>query len=409
MKKTVVFLFITFITSLLISNEINNYPLEVMKVFPNGSERNELTVKGHNDISYPIGPPCFSFDEKGYLYIIDYIPNERIIIYDEKFKFINETKGDFYTSEKLEIDRQGNYICYFTKGFIKFKSNVNIIFSIDFNNSSYVLKVDIKKSIITDNIVLIQLNDKSYISIPDPTSDYKENLKKVLNQEETIEYVNKKLKQKGVPKNERISMKDGLIFKGDKLLTRDFKTYYKYMTEKQNREGLQRPKKTNTNLDVSNYSGLGYLGEDNDENTYWKDYGAIIVFNKNCYIIDYMGFDNTMFDYDPENGMGCVFPVIHPNGDVYFLGYDFTESKLYRIKRRWFSPAVITEKEIKLKDIPSLSAKETGEPLEEKTEVEVIERNDDKIKVTDKENYWYKVKAGTIEGWIFGGYIEFVE
>lgn len=410
MKKAMFLMITIFIfLNVLASDEMNNYPLEVMKTFPNGSGKNELTIKVHYEISYPVGPPCFSFDEKGYLYIIDYIPNKRIIVYDENFEAINEIKGNFHIGLKLQIDKENFIIGHFIEGLIKLNKDGSFNTVISFYDTAYNFQISSYKSIVTNNIAFIQLQDKTYISIPNPTSDKEDNLKKVLNPEQTIKYVNKKLNQKGVPKDERLSMKDGLIFKGDKLLTRDFKTYYKYMTEKQSKEGLQRPKKINATLDVSNYKGLGYLGEDNDENTYWKDYGSIIVFNKNGYIIDYMGYDQTMFDYDEDNGMGCVFPVIHPNGDVYFLSYDFTESKLYRIKRRWFSPAIITEKKIKLKDTPSLSAKEVGEPIKKKTEVEVLERNDDKTTIDKKEDYWYKVKTGALEGWLFGGYMEFAE
>lgn len=390
------------------SNEINNYPLEVMKTFANGSGENELTVKDPYDIGLTYGPRSFSFNKKGYLYIMD-LHNSRIVIYNEKYNYINEIKGNVNIGLKLEIDKDNNLIGHFIGGLKKIQENGIISFFISVYHSDYHFKMSSYKSIVTDKIVFVQLNDKSFISIPNPTLDKKENLKKVLNPEQTIEYLNKKLNQKKVPKNERLSMKDGLVFKGDKLLTRDFKTYYKYMTEKQNREGLQSPRKTNTNYKISDNADMYYLFEDNNENTYWQGFGCIFVFNKNGYIIDYFGYDWTMFDEDPENGMGCYFPVIHPNGDVYFLGYDFTESKLYRIKIRWFSPAVITEKEIILKNVPSLSGKETGEPLKEKTEVEVLERNDDKTTIDNKEDYWYKVKAGSNEGWIFGGYIEFID
>jgi len=399
---------ILIIAGILFSEEINNYPLEVMKTFPNGSGENELTVKNPYDIGLTYGPRSFSFNKNGCLYIMD-LHNSKIAIYNEKYNYIDEIKGNVNIGLKLEIDKDNNLIGHFIGGLKKLQENGIISFFISVYHSEYHFKMSAYKSIVTDNIVLLQLQDKTYISIPNPTSDKENNLKKVLNPEQTIKYVNKKLNQKGVPKDERLSMKDGLIFKGDKLLTRDFKTYYKYMTEKQSKEGLQKPKKTNTNLDVSNFYEMGYLGEDNGGYTYWDGGSSIIVYNKNGYVIDFFGYDGTMFDQSYNNGMGCVFPVIHPNGDVYFLGYDFTESKLYRIKRRWFSPAIITEKEIKLKNTPSLSDKEIGEPIKKKTEVEVLERNDDKTTIDKKEEYWYKVKTGSNEGWIFGGYIEFVE
>jgi len=415
MKKAM-FLMITILifNNLVFGAEINNYPLEVMKTFPNGSGKNELTIKVHYDISYPIGPPCFSFDEEGYLYIVDYIPNKRIIIYDEKINYLDETKGDFYTSLKLEIDKYGNYLTFFPEGLIKLNKEVKIIYEINFGNVSNVYNRTSFKEIEKDTIVFIQLQDKSYISIPNPVVDYKENLKKVLNPEQTINYVNKKLNQKGVPKEERLSMKDGLIFKGDKLMTRDYITFYQYKKEQRIKKGLPLQKKSNiTEIPdefSSSYYIIYYLGEDNRGNTYWtNDSRNIAVLSPAGYTLDYLKYDRTMFDEDPENGMGCQFPVIHPNGDIYFLGYDFTESKLYRIKRRWFSPAVITEKEIKLKNTPSLSDKEIGEPIKKKTEVEVLERNDDKTTIDKKEDYWYKVKTGSNEGWIFGGYMEFVE
>ena len=407
---------ILIIAGILFSEEINNYPLEVMKTFPNGSGKNELTVKNPYDIGLTYGPPCFSFDKNGYLYIVDH-HNSRIVIYNEEYNYFNEIKGNIKViGEKLEIDKNYNYISFGHTGFVKLRKDTNKLFAVSFYESSYNINPGVNgfKSIITDNIVFVLLNDKTYISIPNPVVDYKENLKKVLNPEQTINYVNKKLNQKGVPKEERLSMKDGLIFKGDKLMTRDYITFYQYKKEQRIKKGLPLQKKSNiTEIPdefSSSYYIIYYLGEDNRGNTYWtNDSRNIAVLSPAGYTLDYLKYDRTMFDEDPENGMGCQFPVIHPNGDIYFLGYDFTESKLYRIKRRWFSPAVITEKEIKLKNTPSLSDKEIGEPIKKKTEVEVLERNDDKTTIDKKEDYWYKVKTGALEGWIFGGYIEFAD
>lgn len=417
MKKTLLLLVTIFIFSnLLFSDEISKYPIEEVKTFANGTGDNELKIVKYPDgMSLPNGAICFAFDNEENVYINDYY-NTRILVLDKKYNFV----------EKYQIEATGNYfdVIYNKKRIALSLRGISVyqingeetikIMGISFYGSKYETKVRILNSIILDNIVLIQLQDKTYISIPDPTPDYKENLKKVLNQEETIEYVNKKLKQKGIPKNERISMKDNMIYKGNELLTKDFEQFYQHKKEQRIKKGLPLHRESNiTEIPDNFYSGgdtVYYLGMDTSGNTYWKNTNSYIaILSPSGYSLDYFKYDWTMFDADPENGMGCYFPEVHPNGDLYFLGYDFTESKLYRIKRRWFSPAVITEKEIKLKDTPSLSAKETGEPIKNKTEVEVLERNDDKTTIDKKEDYWYKVKAGALEGWIFGGYMEFVD
>lgn len=66
-----------------------------------------------------------------------------------------------------------------------------------------------------------------------------------------------------------------------------------------------------------------FLGFDNNGNLYWNDsYQHIKIFNSNKQLIDAFKFDVPSVQIDP---------VVHPNGDVYFLSIYEKGSDLFRV------------------------------------------------------------------------------
>lgn len=140
----------------------------------------------------------------------------------------------------------------------------------------------------------------------EPGLDEAENRSKLLDQEQTIAYVNQRWGSTGeVRVDER-----GRLFVDGELVTRDFPTWIGH------RRG------------VSTDSQPYYLGTDRFDNTYWLSGNIVNVFHPDNKRVTYFRFESREVAGHPA--------LDHQTGDLYFLGWPSDgQIPLYRISRDW--------------------------------------------------------------------------
>jgi len=400
--------------------DYNSYEQELIMTFPVGTQIGEIGY----DNGYGRGPGALFFDEKGFFYICDGW-NDKVLVYDSNYHFLKEIFNIYSSKAKqvFAIDKK-----YFIDYSYNFSFSVDEfdgekLFLINLSNSEYRNEIYYYPSFIFEkNIVFIYLKNGSIICIPNPGKDNDKNMQKILDNNTT-----KDLFESASDYDLDDLQIDGenRLFLNGELLTRNYKVFYNYWKDKHER--LKYKNRNNKNIkspqDFLN-SGfvMTYLGKDKSNNFYWDANQAILIFNKEGWLID--GFIS-------KNMKSKSIPTIHPSGDVYFLDYDQKGVYLYRVKNvwdpesrvKWYresgvkdvqpknhgsknQTAIVTDSLLSVRKSSSLKGSVIGS-LKKGDTVEILQRGFSKVTINGLIDYWYKIRRryDGLEGWCFGGYL----
>lgn len=173
-----------------------------------------------------------------------------------------------------------------------------------------------------NNTLFLHNKNNEINSITDPTIDWKDNRKKLTNEEDTIELINS-----GKFKGLTIDTENRLFLNGE-LRTLDYDTFLSYHREIQKRKGLERPK-VNFTMQVKDFKtgSENLIGTDELGYTYWSSWNTdIAVFNPDGFLIELFVVNK---EYIP------TYPAVTSEGDIYFMHHDVDKVTLYKIKRQW--------------------------------------------------------------------------
>ena len=84
---------------------------------------------------------------------------------------------------------------------------------------------------------------------------------------------------------------------------------------------------------------------------------------------------------------------------------ELTATKVLSIQSRW---SVINSTHLRLREQPDLNSKAIT-TLWKGYVLEVISQNTISETLDDEEGYWYQVKYGGLQGWVFGAYLQFFD
>ncbi len=82
-----------------------------------------------------------------------------------------------------------------------------------------------------------------------------------------------------------------------------------------------------------------------------------------------------------------------------------TATKVLSIQSRW---SVINSTHLRLREKPDLNSRAIT-TLWKGYVLEVVSQNTVSEKLEDEEGYWYQVKYGGLQGWVFGAYLIFFD
>ena len=82
-----------------------------------------------------------------------------------------------------------------------------------------------------------------------------------------------------------------------------------------------------------------------------------------------------------------------------------TATKVLSLQSRW---SVINSTHLRLREKPDLNSKAIT-TLWKGYVLEVISQNTVTENLDDEEGYWYQVKYGGLQGWVFGAYLKFFD
>ena len=84
---------------------------------------------------------------------------------------------------------------------------------------------------------------------------------------------------------------------------------------------------------------------------------------------------------------------------------ELTATKVLSIQSRW---SVINSTHLRLREKPDLNSKAIT-TLWKGYVLEVISQNTVSENLDNEEGYWYQVKYGGLQGWVFGAYLKFFD
>jgi len=84
---------------------------------------------------------------------------------------------------------------------------------------------------------------------------------------------------------------------------------------------------------------------------------------------------------------------------------ELTATKVLSIQSRW---SVINSTHLRLREQPNLNSKAIT-TLWKGYVLEVISQNTVSETLDNEEGYWYQVKYGGLQGWVFGAYLKFFD
>jgi hypothetical protein len=357
MKRSIIFIiYFIFFICFSFSQDFKEYEYTLVKKISLGNEIGEFgvqegTLYGVTPRTFR-GPSAFCFDEAMNIYIVDDF-DERLVELDTSLNFVRQIKPFTITDlSSIEIDSEGNFLCnYGDTALIKLNNNGETLFFIDLLTSKYKNEIRRDKFIILDNLVIVYLRDGKVISIKNPGPDSKENNNKILDNLATSKEIenisntravqSEKLKMTKYTPSEMVlnarpgkkidASKSYMLFKGNKLLTKNFETFYYNALDTALAKSMQITQSQNIKNEIEkNMMFARYIGKDIDGNVYWYMAAKILVFSSNNVLIDAFTMKG-----ETENGFGGGIPVIAPSGDVYTLFYNDTGVYLYKIKRVW--------------------------------------------------------------------------
>lgn len=315
-------------TTIISTQTLYKYNVEILKEFNNGSSLDELGIIPDSEAFGDPETPCpkaLCFDYKGRLNILDSY-NNRIIIYNQDHDAIDAIETPLIMSSTMKIEHFEDYIIGKT-GQIFFtlinKQDKEVIDVRLLNKHSNKRKDGF---IFINNILFIRLDNNETISYINPGKNYIDNSNSFTSFTDTVSlFDNKEIN--GLT-DYSIDSNGNLFFK-DNFLIFDYKSYFEYWDK-------QHAKKTNPNdvfgieQDDLGKFRLFSLGFDILGNTYWQNRNHILIFDSDGWLLDYF---KVPLQYELTTRW-----TVAPNGDLFSLKTDFKTRKhiLYKIKRQWY-------------------------------------------------------------------------
>ncbi len=84
---------------------------------------------------------------------------------------------------------------------------------------------------------------------------------------------------------------------------------------------------------------------------------------------------------------------------------ELTATKVLSIQSRW---SVINSTHLRLREKPDLNSKAIT-TLWKGYVLEVVSQNTISVNLDNEDGYWYQVKYGGLQGWVFGAYLQFFD
>lgn len=328
MKKILILLFCNFVV--LHSHDFIKYEEENIKTFNVGTEATSFRyIKDVNPVD-PWGPNSLSFDTSGYLYIND-TWNLRLTKLNKNFDIIEQFDLDatkfFYSAGQIHYNDGIFYGNDFNENFSNFDLSKNkTTFILDLSNTKWKQEIQSGNFYIIENNIFFNLENKNWLLFHDLGLDNDVNIRNIY----TGDGLNNFLISEERNNNSSLSglrIEKEFLIKDNKLLTRDFQTFISYWKEINNSKVKHKKAIDLSYSRLLEYSNVSYLGVDKDGNSYWKSgRKRIFISNNEGWIID---------GFLINSRIAKTTPTVHPDGDLYFLGYDSDDLQLYRIKRQW--------------------------------------------------------------------------
>jgi hypothetical protein len=316
----------------------------LVKTFPVGKEDGSF---GGIPVSKDVyGPTAFCFDSEGFLVIVD-TNNKRICMFDNNYNFISSINNSpIIEPSSLEIDDEGNIVGYRGRnGVEKMDSFGKELFQIFLYGEDISDELRGDGFFIVDNMVLAYKDDGGIIGFNNPGSDYKENNRHILNTQEVIREIERNhptikvetgigpsIQQRSSTSRPTVPSRQSseyVIYENGVELSRDFNSFMKS-------KEMGSADQSRTLGDGNQYSMLLdrlenalkiFIGTDSNGNKYWKMASGIFVFNSE-------GTPIAAFKLESSKKR-TTHPVISPQGDVYYMGFDGTGHLLYKYERDW--------------------------------------------------------------------------
>lgn len=300
------------------SVEFNTYDMDKVHEFSVGigkdGSKNSLGVAPFGSPgAIPSGPEISYFDNS--LHVMD-LHRERMLKLDENFEFNKSYDPYFY--DEVVHDINDNLF-----GFNRF-NGVTII-----EGNEYLFQVifhyfqtinEAKSAYYQNNTLFIHDKNNKLWSITDPSMDWKDNRKKLRNEENTIELINS-----GQFEGLSIDSEKRLFLDG-KLQTLDYKTFIDYWKTKNDEVAGKVQDGVFTYDRLRPMMMNDYLGLDGDGNHYFSSVRSILVFDKNGLLLDRIRFDSKK---------SSTYPAVTSEGDIYFMHHGVDKVTLYKIERQW--------------------------------------------------------------------------
>lgn len=293
----------------LFSLEHNTYPINIVKEYEN------LTVE-LGAYEGPRGPSLF-FDGTKIIFI-DHL-SKRAIYLDEEYNFGNIIDIPYIPST---LYKQGEYLIglSYSRSIRIYDTNDNWKLLTEIRSSDFTQFKDQKLILYIDNtmIILDRFNQIWYLK--NPVLDEYQNRKSLFKEPNSIDYISSGNINEVTIDNEK------RLFINNILQTYNLETFYTYHSK--DRRVDNKPKTSieiPVEIFIKNRSTL--FGTDENNNTYWRSYNAILILDKNSWPIDFI--------IPPKDIKTEGTPIVSKRGDIFFISYEKDKVKLYQMKREW--------------------------------------------------------------------------
>ncbi len=366
--------------------------IETVKVFPTGTGEGALLVvpvgnkaeyyqegkDNHNEFSMN-GPSAFCFDDKGFLYVMDYRQQKIVVTapdlkYERTIKISGVKKLNTFLPRFIQAYNDGIFFCtlHENEGIIGFDSKLKWYIQWDSSYQKMNFYYD------DSNKLLFQyFDDNAGIAcFPDLIYDFVSD-NRLVNQEQINEYLKRKQLDRiyYIDDSNRL-VRDGKIIKYDRIMQSE------------------------------------RIGTDYSGNTVYSNNGTrIIIQNQDNKTIKYFDYSDSDI-YDDR----AYYPAVHPSGDIFLLEYPkrITPPTLRRIKNdwdpegreRWYREhAYIADSNVRVRSKPDLTGEKLGS-VQRGDIVQVLDKSAEPMQIEKENAYWYKIKTtGDMEGWVYGAYV----
>lgn len=314
MKKYLIYFNLLLVVLSIQSQDYKKYEVQLINRFAAGESNNRLkTWFPLNEIGVN-GPNGFCFADNNIVFL-DYL-NGKIKKFSNSYEFLAE--------ENISVDPIIHNM-YFEDGIIFVVSNLEFYaFNEHLEKRIHFrlpddLRYENNNFFFIDNILLISTNN-NLSAILNPQADTLINETNIVYGDELKYLLMDISNDSGV---DIIQMNYNSFFIDLPKISTNFDDYYDYWYDS---HGVESGSSIFSSDRIGKLNITNYLGIDFNGNEYWR-IGSyrILILNEGTFI--------EAIEYDSTKSR--ILPVIHPNGDIYFLDYDEDWVYLYKIENVW--------------------------------------------------------------------------